>query len=271
MQLRAMDLLPGQSLRLPLFLLGLLTLLSWELVHPHHPTAPRRFGRWVENLGLASINGGAIALVCYACFVVAARDLAPWRHGLFEVTNLSTLLRVCGEIVVLDLLVYWLHRGYHALPALWRFHAVHHTDAELDVSTASRFHLGEVAASGLVKLGAFTLLGISPLGLVAFECVMLLSAQIQHANIALPSRVERALWWVVVPPAMHRLHHYPERGLTDSNYGTILSLWDRLFGSLRCADREPRFGIEGAAITTPRGIGRLFVLPLRFSRIRDSE
>jgi len=265
-----MDILPGQSLRFPLFLFGLLTLLSWELARPHHPAAPRRGGRWLENLALAAINGGGIALVCYACFFVAAQDLAPWRYGPFEALTLPLPLRLIGEVVVLDLLVYGLHRGYHAVPALWRFHAVHHTDAELDVSTASRFHLGEVAVSGAAKLGAFTLLGISPLGLVVFECAMLLAAQAQHANISLPGRVESVLWWVVVPPAMHRLHHHPERDLTDSNYGTILTLWDRLFGSLRRTDRAPRFGIEGEP-TTPQGVVRLLGYPFRARSPRSPE
>ncbi|HVS13504.1 MAG TPA: sterol desaturase family protein [Thermoanaerobaculia bacterium] len=258
-----MDLLPGQSLRFPLFLLGLLTLLSWELVRPHHAPAPRRLGRWLENLGLAALNGGALTLVCWACFVIAARDWAPWRYGPFQAIAMPAAARVAGEIVALDLLVYWLHRAYHATPLLWRFHAVHHSDVELDVSTASRFHLGEVAVSGAAKLGAFTLLGISPLGLVAFECLMLLAAQFQHANVPVPRRLERVLWWILVPPAMHRVHHHPERSLTDSNYGTILTLWDRLFRSLQRVERPPRFGIEGATGPDPRGVHRLLAYPLR--------
>jgi sterol desaturase/sphingolipid hydroxylase (fatty acid hydroxylase superfamily) len=119
-----------------------------------------------------------------------------------------------------------------------------------------------VAISGVAKLAAFTLLGISPVGLVAFECAMLLAAQFQHANVPLPATLERALWWLLVPPAMHRLHHYPDRRLTDSNYGTILTVWDRLFGSLRRADRAPEFGIEGEARPLARGLGRLLAYPL---------
>jgi sterol desaturase/sphingolipid hydroxylase (fatty acid hydroxylase superfamily) len=257
-----MDILPGQAVRLPLFLFGLLTLLSWELARPHHAAKPRRLGRWLENLALAGINGGVITAVCYACFFVSAQGWAPWRLGSFQALQGTPLLRIVLEIAALDLLVYWVHRGYHALPFLWRFHAVHHTDVDLDVSTASRFHLGEVATSGVAKLAAFTLLGISPIGLVAFECAMLLAAQFQHANVPLPAAVERVLWWLLVPPAMHRLHHYPERRLTDSNYGTILTVWDRLFGSLRHGDRPPEFGIEGEPEPRPRGVGRLLAYPL---------
>lgn len=261
--------LPGQSLRLPLFLFGLVTFLSWELARPHHRAKPRRVGRWLENLGLAAINGGVVTAVCYICFFVAAQGWAPWRHGPFHTLESLPALRIVLEIATLDLIAYGLHRAYHATPLLWRFHAVHHTDADLDVTSASRFHLGEVAVSSVAKLGAFTLLGISPIGLVAFEVSMLLAAQFQHANIPLPARLERALWWTFVPPAMHRLHHYPEQRLTDSNYGTILTLWDRLFGSLRQAERPARFGIEGAAVRPPAGVARLFAYPARRSADRQ--
>ncbi|HVS63172.1 MAG TPA: sterol desaturase family protein [Thermoanaerobaculia bacterium] len=260
-----MDLLPGQSLRFPFFLLGLLTLLSWELARPHHSPAPRRLGRWLENLGLAAINGGALTLVCWACFVIAAREWPPWRFGPFQAIPMPGWIRLAGEVLVLDFLVYWLHRAYHAAPVLWRFHSVHHSDTELDVSTASRFHLGEVAVSGAAKLGAFALLGISPLGLVVFEILLLLAAQFQHANVPLSPGLERALWWALVPPAMHRIHHYPERHSTDSNYGTILTLWDRLFRSLRRVDRPSRFGIEGTSGPAPSGIHRLLGYPFRSS------
>ena len=257
--------LPGQSLRLPLFLFGLVTFLSWELARPHHRAEPRRVGRWLENLGLAAINGGVVTAVCYVCFFVAAQGWGPWQHGPFQKLAGLPALRIVLEIAILDLIAYGLHRAYHTAPLLWRFHAVHHTDADLDVSSASRFHLGEVAVSSVVKLAAFTLLGISPMGLVAFEVLMLLAAQFQHANIPLPARLERALWWTFVPPAMHRLHHYPERRLTDSNYGTILVLWDRLSGSLSRTERPARFGIEGATLPPPAGVGRLFAYPLRKS------
>ncbi len=262
-----LDLSSASSIRFPVFLFGLLTLLSWELARPHHRPANRRAARWVENLGLAAINGATLAVVCWTCFVIAAADAAPWRFGPFESLHLPPALRLLGEVVALDLLAYGLHRAYHGSRLLWRFHAVHHTDADLDVSTASRFHLGEVAVSGAAKLATFAMLGISPAGLVIFEMTMLLAAQFQHANIPLPTALERLLWWLVVPPQMHRIHHHPERALTDSNYGTILTVWDRMFGSLRQADREARFGIEDAA-ATPKGLPRLLALP--FVRTRPT-
>ncbi|HUP23842.1 MAG TPA: sterol desaturase family protein [Thermoanaerobaculia bacterium] len=253
-----------ETLRTVCFLAGLFTLLSWELALPHHSPGAPRLRRWFENLALAAVNGGVLALVCYACLAIAAQRSAPWRFGPFETLGLPLAVRLLGEILVLDLLAYGLHRAYHAVPALWRFHRVHHSDVELDVTSASRFHLGEVAVSGAAKLGTVALLGISPLGLIAFEIVMLLCAQFQHANVRIAPLAERALWWSFVPPAMHRIHHHPVRADTDSNYGTILTLWDRALGTLRRREGlEPRFGIEGEVSAPPRGVLRLLGYPFR--------
>jgi sterol desaturase/sphingolipid hydroxylase (fatty acid hydroxylase superfamily) len=97
-----------------------------------------------------------------------------------------------------------------------------------------------------------------------FEIVMLLCAQFQHANVRVAPGVERALWWSLVPPAMHRIHHHPIRADTDSNYGTILTFWDRALGTLRRREAvEPIFGIPGKTGEPPRGVLRLLSLPFR--------
>jgi sterol desaturase/sphingolipid hydroxylase (fatty acid hydroxylase superfamily) len=253
-----------ETLRLTGFLVGLFTLLSWELAAPHHsPTVPRP-RRWLANLTFAATNGIVVSLVCLACYLLAERQSAPWRFGPFQQLAMPFWLRLPGEVLVLDLLVYFLHRAYHRYPLLWRFHLVHHSDRDLDVTSASRFHLGEVTISGVSKFGAVQLLGISPTGLIGFEIVMLAAAQLQHANIRLPRAVEPRLWLAFVPPAMHRVHHHPLRAATDSNFGTLVSFWDRLFGTLRHAapsDRE--FGVPTLPDERALGPVRLFLLPFR--------
>lgn len=250
-------------LRQATFLFGLLTLLSWEVVAPHHPATVSKARRWMINLSLALINGGIVALLCLVCQAVEAQRLMPWRLGPIEAIGLSPWLRIPLEVLALDFLTYWLHRGYHRSALLWRFHRVHHTDLDLDVSSASRFHLGEVLTSSLAKLTFFVLLGISFQGLVAFEVLLLAAAQFQHANIQLAPRWERLLWWSFVPPAMHRVHHRPERVDTDSNYGTLLVAWDRLFGTLRPAAESPPFGLAEWRETRLLGLPKLLVLPFR--------
>jgi sterol desaturase/sphingolipid hydroxylase (fatty acid hydroxylase superfamily) len=129
------------------------------------------------NLSLAALNGAVVSGLCALCYTIAARAAAPWRFGPFQVLALPLWLRIALEVLTLDLLVYLFHRVYHRVPAFWRFHRVHHTDLDLDVTSASRFHLGVVLISAAGKLPAVVTLGISPVGLVSFEVVMLLAAR----------------------------------------------------------------------------------------------
>ncbi|MBL8115120.1 MAG: sterol desaturase family protein [Acidobacteria bacterium] len=251
------------SVRLGAYLLGLLSLRGLEAVSADHaPTTPR-LSRWVSNLSLGAMNGVVISLVCTTCFLLTTRGLFPFRFAPLAALELSPWARLLLEVLILDLLAYLLHWSYHAVPLLWRFHLVHHSDLDLDVSSASRFHLGEVVVSSVVKLAVVGLLGISPAGLVLFEVVMVACAQFQHANLRLPSRVDGVLWWTLVPPAMHRIHHTPVREDTDSNYGTILTFWDRAFRTLRRGDPapDPSFGVP--ELRHPLSLPRLLALPFR--------
>ena len=229
------------------FVVGLLGLRGVELVAPDHtPTAPLGT-RWLANLGFGAVNGVIVSLACASCYVFSARGEFAAYLGPLRRLGLSTWTRIPLEIVLLDLVAYLLHRAYHVVPLFWRFHVVHHSDLDLDVSSASRFHMGEVLVSSIVKIGAVVLVsGISPQGFVAFETVMLAGAQFQHANVRLPGRLESGLWWTFVPPAMHRIHHTPTIEDTNSNYGTILTVSDWLLGSLRRRppDPKPSFGVE---------------------------
>ncbi|HVT17239.1 MAG TPA: sterol desaturase family protein [Thermoanaerobaculia bacterium] len=255
--------MPQGSLRVAFFLGGLFTLLSWELTKPHHPPAAPRWRRWLANLALALINGSVVSALCLTCYTLAEQRAAPWRFGLFERLSLPRGVRFGLEVLVLDLLVYFLHRLYHRAPFFWRFHQVHHTDLDLDVTSASRFHLGEVFSSAVAKLAAVQSLGISPTGLVAFEISLLLAAQFQHANISLPRFLERGLWWTFVPPAMHRIHHRPSPEM-NSNFGTLVTAWDRVLGTLRFSPAQPSvFGLPEFRQEARLGLGALLTLPFR--------
>lgn len=255
------------SLRPWAFLAGLLSLLSCEVVAPHHAPTTSKARRWVVNLCLALLNGGVVTLLCAACYSIALSGLPPWRVGAFQLLRGPLWLRVMVEVAFLDLVTYWLHRGYHRVPLFWRFHRVHHTDLDLDVSSASRFHLGEVLTSSVAKLALFVVAGISYQGLIAFEVALLAAAQFQHANIRIPARLEKLLWWTFVPPAMHRVHHSPERVETDSNYGTLLVAWDRLFTTLRRqGEHSPPFGLREWRDSRALGFLKLVLMPFRGSQ-----
>ena len=220
----------ASTIRLIFSLSGLFTFLSWELAAPHHkPTVPRA-RRWFNNLTLAAVNGVMVGAVCTLCYKLAeGRDYTL----LLRMVELPALPRIVLEVVLLDLVTYVLHHIYHRVDILWRLHQVHHIDLDLDVTSASRFHALEVLSSAGIKFAVVLLLGISPTGLLASEIALLLAAQFQHANIRLPKWLDAALWWSFVPPSMHRIHHRPTYADTNSNYGTVLTIWDRIFRSMR--------------------------------------
>ncbi len=251
------------------FLFGLVGPRAVEVVAPHHaPTVALR-QRWIANLSLGLVNGVIVSFLCFSCFALTAIGVLPAKFALLRALPLGPLVRIPLEILLLDLFTYFLHRAYHKAPLLWRFHQVHHSDLDLDVSSASRFHAGEVVISSILKLGFVIFVGISPQGLVAFEMVMLACAQLQHSNVRVPAGLERVLWWTLVPPAMHRIHHWPDRKDTDSNFGTFLTSWDLAFGTFnRKPELEaPVFGLPELREPSRLGLGPLAALPFRRRRV----
>jgi sterol desaturase/sphingolipid hydroxylase (fatty acid hydroxylase superfamily) len=121
---------------------------------------------------------------------------------------------------------------------LWRLHRAHHSDLDLDVTTSSRFHLGEVTLSTVYKIGFIWVLGVSPLGLVALESALLFAAQAQHSNLRIPEPFETMVRWIFVTPHMHRIHHSQEVMELNSNFSTIFSWWDRLIGTYQMEVRQ---------------------------------
>ncbi len=151
------------------------------------------------------------------------------------------------DLLLLDFLIYWWHRANHRIAFLWRFHEVHHLDRFLDVTTAVRFHFGEVILSALARAGVIALFAMPLSSVLAFEALILAGAAFHHSNLKLSPRLEKVLSWFVVTPSIHWVHHHRVQRDTDSNYATILSLWDRVFGSRSPTRRTPEMeiGVEG--------------------------
>ncbi|HEX8235467.1 MAG TPA: sterol desaturase family protein [Abditibacteriaceae bacterium] len=143
------------------------------------------------------------------------------------------LIATFAGFLWLDYSYYWWHVATHRVPLLWRFHNVHHTDLDMDVSTATRFHFCELLLSVFFRLAQVLLMGVSPLVLLVFEIVFEVAGQFHHSNWRLPLGVEHALQRVLVTPRMHGIHHSIVRAETDSNWGTIFNWWDRMHGTLR--------------------------------------
>lgn len=204
-----------------------------------------RFGGWSRvgrNMVLFVINGVVSRFAVIPLTMLATTMTLGWRG---EDTGGWTWL--VFDILVLDLWIYWWHRANHGLPFLWRFHEVHHLDEFLDVSSAVRFHAGEVLMSACVRAVVIVALDIPLVSVLVFETLVLSAAIFQHSNLKIPARLERALSWVIVTPSIHWLHHHAVRADTDSNFATIFSVWDRLFGSRSPTPRTPdlAIGTEG--------------------------
>lgn len=154
---------------------------------------------------------------------------------------------LAADLVLLDFWSYWLHRAYHEVSLMRRFHRIHHLDEHLDTTSAVRFHPGEVAISATFRMLPIALLAIPFEHVVLFETLLLAESLFHHSNVRLPTAVERALSRVIVTPSIHWVHHHAVRADTNSNYAAILSLWDRLFHTRAPTIRTPemKIGLEG--------------------------
>jgi sterol desaturase/sphingolipid hydroxylase (fatty acid hydroxylase superfamily) len=207
--------------------------------------------RLVRNLVLASFNFVASPLIVIPVTAYAASHALGWRPLWW-----SGWPGLGLDLLLLDVWIYWWHRFNHVVPIFWRFHEVHHLDEMLDTTTALRFHFGEVILSTLVRAAVIFVLAVPLASVVVFEVLVLLAALFQHSNVRLPGGVERVLSFVIVTPSIHWVHHHAIRADTDSNYATVLSVWDRLFGSRSQTQRKPdmQIGVERRAERTLPGL-----------------
>lgn len=165
--------------------------------------------------------------------VATAQWAARNKSGLLHWLRLPPLLADGITFVSLDWVNYLWHRLNHRWPLMWRFHQVHHTDLDMDVSTALRFHVGELFTSVPFKSGWIFLLGASPRATMVYEVMFELANNFHHSNLRLPLPTDRQLAQFLVTPRMHGIHHSVVEQETNSNFSVIFNLWDRLHGTLR--------------------------------------
>ena len=199
--------------------------------------------------------------------------LAAWmqdqRLGLLNWLPLPVWVRVVVGFLLMDYAYWWWHWANHMILFFWRFHNVHHTDLDMDVSTASRFHFGEMVFSiGFLSLGVL-IFGIGPTMLAAFFIVFEAATLFHHSNWCLAIWLEQILNRVIVTPRMHGIHHSIVKRETNSNWGTIFCWWDKLHGTLRrdIPQDELTIGVPAYRDEGELSFGRLWLLP--FQRQRD--
>jgi sterol desaturase/sphingolipid hydroxylase (fatty acid hydroxylase superfamily) len=255
--------------RLWLFL-GLLAGLSLlERLRPGPNPSQRRGRRWPAHMLLVALD----TLLARLLLPAGAYGAAVWAQsagvGLFHADLVShalpSWLEVVLTLLLLDLAIYWQHRWLHGIAWLWRLHRTHHTDITLDATSALRFHPLEILLSLAYKMVLAVVLGVDPALMLVFEALLSSFALITHANLPLPPRLDRVLRWVLVTPAMHRIHHSTERDEQQRNFGFNVSVWDRLFGSYaeRAREQPQHFGVEGVGIERSTGLVDLLREPFR--------
>ena len=230
---------------------------------PRPGEPPGGVRRLARNGGLWLINLGLSPLIVLPVSAWAAANGLGVRPGWW-----SGWPGLILDIILLDVLIYWWHRFNHELPFLWRFHQVHHLDRFLDSTTALRFHFGEVLLSAVARAAVIVVLGIPLVSVLVFETLLLCATIFHHSNLRLPPALERRLAKIVITPSIHWVHHHAVRSDTDSNYGTLFSVWDPLFGSRSPTPRRPDMpiGVEGDA---ERSLPQLLLQPFRRRSLRS--
>jgi sterol desaturase/sphingolipid hydroxylase (fatty acid hydroxylase superfamily) len=237
----------------------LVALFAVERFYPRTPLPGNSpwWRRVTRNAGLWLFNVGLSPLVVIPVTLWASSHALGWRPDWW-----SGLPGLLIDLLILDLWIYWWHRANHEIQFLWRFHEVHHLDEFLDTSSAIRFHFGEVLLGAAVRAVIIILLGIPITSILVFETLILIAAVFHHSNVRLSPRIETVLQWFIITPGIHWVHHHAIRKDTDSNYGTVLSVWDRLFGSRSLTRRWATMPI-GVENRREQNFGRLITRPFR--------
>ena len=215
---------------LPVILLA--TFWCWETWQPFFGQGEGRLRHALRNLAIAVFNTVVLALAFGSLSVFVASWTEEHQVGLLNTLALSEPVRFGLALVLLDGWMYVWHRANHVIPLLWRFHRMHHSDRNMDVTTATRFHLGEQVMSAILRLGLVPLFGVQVWNLVVYDALVLCVIMFHHSDISV-GRWDRWLRWLIVTPDMHKVHHSDLQPETDSNYSTVLSLWDRLARTFR--------------------------------------
>jgi sterol desaturase/sphingolipid hydroxylase (fatty acid hydroxylase superfamily) len=257
---------PGIWLPFLFFWPVLIAVAAAEMWRPLYVGRSEPKSRIPVNVGFGLINAALAALLPLST-VLPAAWAAGRGVGLLHLIEAPFLAAAAATVAVRSLATYAVHRASHAVPLFWRIHRVHHADTALDLSTGLRNHPLELAIVA-PSLAAVTIAcGLDPRTLMVYEAVALPFALWSHANLRLRPLLDRRLRLLLVTPAMHHVHHSAKRAETDSNYGDVLSVWDRMFGTYGALDEQAlqdlRFGLGDEHDRQASSLPAQMLAPLR--------
>ena len=205
--------------------------------------------RWLNHGVLFALNTGLGTLLFRGGAVVFAAFAHDRGYGIFHRFQLPYAAQFIAGFALVDLAHYASHYSYHRIPVLWRIHRVHHADPDYDVTTGFRFHPMEALLTQALVFGLIAAFGLPAMAVLAAETVTAFQDLFEHANIEIPARVDRFLRLLLITPNMHRVHHSVDIAEQSSNFGTILTWWDRLFRTYTSGPAVPldemETGLEG--------------------------
>lgn len=266
---------PEAFVRLGFFAVIFSAVAAGEMMVPRRRLSQVRSRRWISNIGMQIMD--VVVLGIIPVFPVGIAVICAQKGwGLMNTWPVAPLPALIIGIFALDFIIYLQHRMFHRVPIFWRVHMVHHTDQDIDVTTALRFHPLEIILSLLIKICAVAAIGAPPLSVLIFEIMLSGAAMFNHGNIGIPPSLDRILRLILITPDMHRVHHSVIRHETNSNYGFSVPWWDRLFRSYRAQPRDGhdkmKIGLNGYQDDRSLRLTSLLTMPFSGSgRITDAR
>jgi len=232
----------------------------WESCRPERTPDQGTGQRWLANFSLYAINTGV--WLGLAPLIGAATQPFAFKVSLLPE---APALRFLALLLAFDLAEYVLHRLLHRFGWLWRLHAVHHSDTDLDVSSTVRHHPFEGLGVSFALVITAGLLGAAPYELAAYGVFGMAVQLLAHANLAIPPRISSVVGWLIVTPAFHRLHHCRDERFYNANFGEVFTIWDRLFGTLAApssaAPAPAEFGVTAYLAPRFSALGWILLQP----------
>ena len=243
-------------------------LFGLERLFPLREGTRSLLGRLVVNVAVSALTFLAAATLVQPAAQWALHSSADRPFGLVHLLTLPSWLELALSFLLMDLAFYYWHLANHRAPFLWRFHNVHHTDPELDVSTAFRFHFGEIALSSGFNIIQISLIGISPWAFAIYQLAFQAEVLFHHSNLRLPIGFERFLNKMIVTPRMHGIHHSQVHRENNSNFGTVFPWWDRLHRTLglNVPQSEITIGIPAYSLPEDNTVPNALLMPFRKQR-----
>lgn len=221
------------------------TILMWEFLLPRRALQHPKIKRWIGSFGLYASNLVVGRIFAIAAPLSVAFLASEMTFGILNWFEPPAIVALVATILLFDFWQYYKHRLFHQIPWMWRLHRLHHADPDIDISTEFKHHPLERVVSGAMDVPFVLLFGLTPLALALRLLLLTVITLLAHANVRLSGVVEKPMRWVFVTPDMHHIHHSRYQPETDSNYGSVFSVWDRLCGT---HIQEPTLGQDALIV-----------------------